>query len=230
MNSTSIFATLLLGTLPWVPLFLPINRNFEYEYSFKPKSSLSCDFPDDFLATELASFLDRWGEVASPASLILSLIPMLFSYVVGTCQCSPRESLLWFAIQWVPQWLCAWVMPFLIDFINRQTIAGKIKAYIYLGLFTLFFVIPASSLFLLPQKRMTSYLVGYLHGPIYDLWLPIDWGLIISRTIHILISLFAIMMLRPHAKVLSKIVWAPGLVAMLIANVIPFPSSVMVMA
>jgi hypothetical protein len=42
----------------------------------------------------------------------------------------------------------------------------------------------ASMLWLMPQKRGTFLLAGFIHGAIYDNWIPLDPGVVWARAAH----------------------------------------------
>jgi hypothetical protein len=60
----------------------------------------------------------------------------------------------------------------------------------------LFVMIPVSlalltalTMWFFPQKRALSAVLGFLHGPIYDRWIPVDYGVVLGRAGHGLIGI-----------------------------------------
>ena len=114
-------------------------------------------------------------------------LPGAISYLAGSCSCSPNGFLYWLLISAFP----AHVMGCgLATILHTSPSRNPRKNMLYVVLTILAsFIVLASVLWLFPQKRITFYLTGFLHGPIYDHYIPQDFGIIIARVSHLCIGL-----------------------------------------
>jgi len=113
----------------------------------------------------------------------------MIMFGTGLCQCSYTGFFFWLFVQTLPTWYLAhvlyyWILKIRFDGIQkRQCVAALVTIWSVVSLLIM------AILWFMPQKRVLSIFVGYLHGPIYDNWIPIDHGIFFSRVAHLLIAL-----------------------------------------
>lgn len=170
------------------PLLWPPARNLEYEYAIIitwlnglllplsayliPKKNIQSRPPKQlfllFLGVPLLAYLPGWS-----------------MFRLGLCQCVEMGFTFWYVLLVVPAiWLGSAVFygilrtrkqPFLSWFIGAVPL--------------LMAVVSLSVLWFFPQKRMNSLFLGFLHGPIYDRWIPLDYGVVVGRLGHAVFAL-----------------------------------------
>jgi hypothetical protein len=206
------FLTLLMLLLAAVPLVSPVGRNLEYEYAFLLSililtalpamallpvlrcSSLICQNPRLLLVDAMKLFALILAAAAAPA---------LISFAAGTCRCSPPEFWLFFLLQGTPSLLLALFLHYLFScLINSRTLRPLRCLMLFIALNAGAIGINLFMLWTEPQKRLISLVYGYMHGPIYDAWLPLDSLLMAARAVAALLFLllFAGLAFRNHLK------------------------------
>ncbi len=195
----ALFASLLAAVLP---LLLPLARNFEYEYT-----SLNA-----YLALILLPLL-ALRKAAEPKThkhliimvllvLLINLLPGLVAFGLRLCPCAPGEFFTFWALQTLPHIL--WGLA-LAQWLKTMQSAGwrnsRIAMIFGVVLLTLLLHL-AMTLWFSPQKRATHLLAGFIHGAIYDSWIPLDPGIIWSRSAHglLALSLLAFTRLLPRSR------------------------------
>lgn len=225
MNKTLFLYGSIICSLAWLPLVAPINRNLEYEYFF-------CL---NILFNVLAFLVAQIPKISKVILLEYKKL-MVFGFIVTLsplglllhdqgCPCSPLESLLWLLLLWLPGWFVTWATFFVFHSIRQLPLNLLRRLGLQLLFGILFLILPLIIMWIFPQKRLTGIYWGFIHGPIYDHWIPIDGGIILSRTIHALIGLFTVLVLRPAVTMITRFIWLPGLIALIIINLVPFPFS-----
>lgn len=181
-----------------LPLVTSIGRNLEYEYALSVSilsliiiPLLAVFFPRKYIPVygpefrPPLSFEIIWIFFLSPLILIL---PGSVMFATDLCPCSYTGFYFWIAVQALPTWYLAhvlyyWVLKLRHEGLKRnQCAAGLVTIWSVVALFIV------SVLWFMPQKRVLSVFVGYLHGPIYDDWIPVDHGIFFSRMAHVFIA------------------------------------------
>ncbi len=189
----SLLAPLLAAL---APLLLPLGRNFEYEYA-----TLNA-----YAAVILIPILALWGHPAltwkkrgiilllTPA---LNILPGLMVFALAICPCSFAEFYSFWLLQTLPHILLGLALAAAIEVGVRQGYGRSRLLGLYLGAVGLLLTHLALRLWLEPQKRTTHVLSGFLHGAIYDDWIPLDAGILWSRGAHsaLALSLLTLMVL-----------------------------------
>ncbi|MGE0174270.1 MAG: hypothetical protein AB7T49_15845 [Oligoflexales bacterium] len=172
--------------IAFVALLLPAGQSLEYEYALI----------QSIITVVCAPFL---GMLLKPTPIHFALVVIAIPAVVlslgfgaflsHACPCSYREYLTWELIQWYPSLLIGYGIGFAGTLaILRGASRPLVRKLILAALGgSLIFVL--SSLWLSPQKRIVSVLLGFLHGPLYDHWIPVTTGLVLGRCGHALAGL-----------------------------------------
>ncbi len=223
MNSKLLFYLSGFAAFSWASLVFPINRNLEYEF-FLCLNILFILLA--FIAGQIKylhqTILTQYKQLIT-FGFLATLSPLVLLLYQQSCSCSPRETLLWLMLLWGPGWLVAWGTFFATYRICQLHLPYFKRFLIQIAFGFSIGVLPLIILWIFPQKRLTGLFWGFLHGPIYDHWIPVDGGIFLSRSIHGLIGLFTVLALRPSREIISRFIWIPGLLATLIINLIPFP-------
>jgi hypothetical protein len=190
---------LILGaiylTTGLLPLWTHVGQNFEYEYALLaswtalfliPLAALI--LPDRWLGLENHVFTPSktlegyWIFFLSP--LIVPLIALWY-FSRQICQCSNAGYVFWMALIWYPAWISAHGLHHLL---LRARCLGKKRFHLFSSLFAIYVLMLIDvgiSLWFNPQKRLVHQFAGFLHGPIYDTWIPVDNGLLWTRVSHV---------------------------------------------
>lgn len=198
----------LLGAL--LPLCTTTGRNLEYEYIFLMGLAQLLTMPliPLWFKADIHWTLHRDEKLffflIGP---LLSQIPALILFATNMCRCSAFDYSFWLTIQWAPQWLLAaalWVFTAKRPQMSR----GRAIGALVVGL--LFSVIHlAAILWLFPQKRVTHFIFGILHGPIYDEWIPTNHAIVAMRLVHALIPLAVLIYCAWHQR-RRTMIWVSG--------------------
>lgn len=208
-----------------LPLLSAVGANLEYEYALIsaylslaliPAAALW--LPDRYLPRPDGERRIRvpvetfWIFLISP---LFGLAAALAVFLSGYCPCSQTGFGFWMAVLWYPAWILGHAAYHLI---LRGRVAGFSKKRLAFG-FTVIalglIVETAVPLWLNPQKRISSLIGGFLHGPIYDEWIAIDTGIILKRSAHLCIAaalLFAAFFRRQTGVFCAVIVFGAGFV------------------
>jgi hypothetical protein len=181
----AILAGFLAGALP---LLLETGRNVEFEYA-----TLSA-----WCASILCFFIRDTNYFKATLSMVASaLIPMTFWLTFSPKLCSVASSYAWFFIQVPP---AIFIFLSLRNFLSKSPLK---RSLLILGLMLLsIYVFMWSN----PQKRWVSLWFGYLHGPVYDDFIPLTFGVITARFSHFLFGIFLYFPNR-SLGLLSLITW-----------------------
>lgn len=178
-----------------LPLLTNLGTNLEYEYALLFTWLLILLMPlAGFLAPRRLFPVEDglWDLRASPefiwvfiVSPFIPLIPGAILFWTRTCLCSPSGYILWMVLLGYPAWILGHAACYGI--IRGRAAAMKKR---YLGLITLTTIlgIAGFSLIILwihPQKRINNLIFGFIHGPIYDHWIPLDLGIILVRVSYV---------------------------------------------
>ena len=185
----AIFVGFLSGALP---LVLETGRNVEFEYATLCAwvASILCLFLNDknyFLATLKVT--------------LTALITMSLCLLASPKICGLSSSYTWFFIQ---------VLPAILIFLSirnyiSQSPLKRSAIILSLMLFSIYIFMWSS-----PQKRWVSLWFGYLHGPVYDDFIPLTFGIVAARLSH---AMFGMYLTYRHRSLglLSLIVWGISL-------------------
>ncbi|MFK7825360.1 MAG: hypothetical protein AB8G05_14490 [Oligoflexales bacterium] len=192
-----IAAFLILSILP---LFAKVGQNLEYEYSlifswlvliiiplgilFLPKRYL-------YDAHHKLLILDKpewYAGLYIIICLVISLLIGWSQFLLGSCRCTPSEFWLWYGLNSIPAvilslLLCLVLINWGVKY-SRKKMIGLLSAFYLMSFLDLFFW-----LWFFPQKRISHFVFGFLHGPIYDRYIPVDMGIIFIRSAHLFLSL-----------------------------------------
>lgn len=180
-------------------MFFEVGKNLEYEYSLifswlvvlVIPAILNClpiryyEEAHQKIAFKSKYLLLLFGFIACfVASIIVGIILFIFDF----CKCSVNEYWIWQIINSIP----AIVLSLSICLVISSCQEKYSRKKIFFGLGFFYFVSILDLVFWLwffPQKRISHFVFGFLHGPIYDRFLPIDAGIFFIRFSHILLSL-----------------------------------------
>lgn len=193
MRAQWLFAVVLPLAMGALPLALPSGRNLEYEYALLvsllsvlllPYASLIYEKAPEGRRQRLLYLL--WLFLFGP---VLVLIPGTLMFLTRQCPCSSEEFRFWMLLQWYPSWLLGGGLAQVLLKVRGTYKLTKIRAaLVYACILAIFILSLAATLWFLPQKRITHFLVGFIHGPIYDEWIPIDHGIVWQRTAHVFLA------------------------------------------
>jgi hypothetical protein len=170
------------------PLLWPPARNLEYEYA------IILTWLNGLLLPLSAYLIPQKNiEGCPPKQLfLLSLGVPLLAYVpgwsmfrLGLCQCVEMGFTFWYVLLVVPAiWLGSAVFYGILRTRKQYFLPW------FIGLLPpLMAVVSLSVLWFSPQKRINSLFLGFLHGPIYDRWIPLDYGVVVGRLGHAVFAL-----------------------------------------
>ena len=193
-----LFATFF--TLSIIPLITNVGQNLEYEYSllfswvavivlplcfiFLPKSFYQLAY-NKFSSSKHINWLIAACILICAA---ISFLPGKILLWSGVCKCTSSEHWLWFGVNAIPAIALSLLLCFLIVLLREKIPRIKICMLAFF-LYLLSFLDLAYWLWFFPQKRITHLVFGFLHGPIYDRYLPIDMGIILARVSHVCLIL-----------------------------------------
>jgi len=194
-----IFAVIFLSvaTLLWPPA-----RNLEYEYT------IMLSWLYVFVLPLFAYFVPKNGTYVGPtrhsfwllAGLpILAYLPGWFMFRFGFCQCVEMGFSFWFVLLVVPAlWLGT------ASYFGIIRVRDKARLHLlYASLPMMLGIMSLSLLWFFPQKRINSIGLGFLHGPIYDRWIPLDYGVVIGRLGHAFFALAIFCFAARHHRIRS---------------------------
>ena len=166
----------------------PTARNLEYEFAVVLSWILVIILPllGLFFVTNFAVINKDMSAFAAVLAMpLLALIPGWIMFRFGLCDCVEMGFLFWAAILVLPAgWLglagFLWVQR--LRPVSRlylvAAFAPFVVSFFYLAL-----------LWFMPQKRVTSITLGFIHGPIYDRWIPVDSAVLSARFAHSLLGI-----------------------------------------
>lgn len=185
-------------------LLAPGALNFEYEYTLAAGSSiliftflyagllpLKYQLKPFNPSGSISLFSLFWFFLIAP-SIYLGTTFILYAFT--GCHCSPAGLLFWSVLEVLPSIFLAEAFSSLATVYRSKLInekwSDRLTVTAVLGI--IFFSLLLFDFFQFytePQARISSLLLGFLHGPIYDLWIPVDGGVFLARTTHSLIGI-----------------------------------------
>lgn len=188
----------LMFLLGLAGLFTPLGSNLEYEYvlilsvlTILLIPALVYGWP--FSPAPTLRTLPR--RIIPEACLVVGLVPVmamspgLLALSLQYCACGPQEFLFWMAVQWLPAWFVSYGFWAVFNDWRENGLTRRRLLLAHGFLLSLLLVQLAMTLWFLPQKRITHVLAGFLHGPIYDTWIPVDAGILWLRLSHLTLGL-----------------------------------------
>ncbi len=175
-----VLSVLVLSASPllWAPA-----RNLEYEYA------IILTWLNGLILPLFAYFIPKKHIARSPSEqpLLLFLGLPLLAYIpgwsmfrLGLCQCVEMGFTFWYVLLVVPAtWLGSAVFYGIL-----RTRKQPFRSWFIGAVPLLMAVLSLASLWFFPQKRINSLFLGFLHGPIYDRWIPLDYGVVVGRLGH----------------------------------------------
>lgn len=205
------------------PLFLATGRNFEYEYTILLNLFLLCAFPLLALVpnrNQSIALIEHVERRLVPHALwMTALFPMLlagpawYSMETGICPCSLHGFRFWYLLNCYPTILLT--QGLLVIFLRARSIGrsrlrvGTIYIFLILGMIFESLL----RIFFFPQKHLNHLLWGFLHGPVYDAWIPVDSAIIQARIACGVLALGILLFsLKPQKRK-----WSWGLVVIWLA-------------
>lgn len=192
-----ILASIIL-CLSALPLLWGPARNLEYEYALLVSWLLVLGLPLlGCLWPKHLSYLQfRRPEVAlTPTQFIvfiglpfISFIPGLIFFSSDLCGCGGMGYGLWMSLLVLPAaWLGVGGFLFATD---RQR--PRSSRWLVVLIPILWAFAGALAMWFFPQKRAINAIFGFLHGPVYDSWIPIDAGIVWARISHGILGILAL--------------------------------------
>lgn len=159
----------LLTFSPLFPLIFPIARNLEYEYSL-------------LLTAFVVPILLIMGYKAEPIRRpTIPLAGLIILGLLAYCSCSRPALSFWLLFNSAPSLFFGYFL-YRIQLRSNQLGKSKLKTLLAIGamllLLTLAFIL---TLWFSPQKRGLFLPLGFMHGPVYDFLILMNWDLAIAR-------------------------------------------------
>lgn len=171
-----------------LPLLISVGRNLEYEYALIVSWLSLVILPLSALFLPLKSLLASPPESMSRdiiwvffISPLILLVPGVSLFLNKICLCSSHGFLFWMILLAYPAHILSHGLFYALV---RGRHAGFKKRNLF-GIFCISYVFTIGvgilQLWFNPQKRIDHPLLGFLHGPIYDFWIPVDTGIFLNR-------------------------------------------------
>lgn len=206
------FMALMICLLGIIGLLTPMGMNLEYEYALSLAILILCFVPTLVYAWPFAPAIPMRTlphSIIAEMSLVFLVVPII-ALVPGSlalfwnyCACGKSEFLFWMALLVMPSWVVGYGIWSLLNAFREQGIPRPKLVKVHLAMIILLIGHLAAMMWFNPQKRMTHLFAGFLHGPIYDTWLPMDQGIVIIRLSHLTLGVclwFWAAAKRGHAK------------------------------
>lgn len=198
----------LLVSLSFSPLAFFFGKNFEYEYATFLSWAVLLVLPI-FASVVPATLINRLFEAKLPtvpgawqfrhnaklwfAALILGPLCLHFAglgaFFSGQCRCSQSGYFFWMALQVWPSYFLGLAIHGVILYRRQRSSTGRSYVSKVCAFIAASTALAAALLWFFPQKRLVSFAFGFLHGPIYDEWIPVDQGVVVAR---FAVALFAL--------------------------------------
>lgn len=156
----ALFLGLASATLP---LITATGRNFEYEYW------LIASLVFGLLTLVRATMSTTKTLGSSLVGLVATLALSALARQLLSCPCATGEFVFWGLWQFIPSAL-SWIALGLVlrKLLATESLRPAAGLFLAIGLA----IAPLLLLWFLPQKRLLTPFIGYIHGPIYDRLLP----------------------------------------------------------
>lgn len=203
MGSVLLLAPFLIA-LACVPFALPFGGNLEYEYAtvtgwlvllglpllglVVPRrlvfESLDRELPQANRRQKFSSDPIKrlvWMFAGAPIAVAF---PGILAFATNQCSCSKNGYVFWMMIQVVPAVWLGMGLFWLVLRIRCDGVQVRLRLWGLFAVISIILLISAGTLWFGPQKRIVALLLGFIHGPIYDQWIPVDHGVVLSRMCH----------------------------------------------
>ena len=207
-----MFYILLVNLFALLALVFKTSRNFEYEYSILLTNLYVFALPLLTLVLlskkkDLLSSLEKLNLKTSTLFLLACLLTPFFLahllFYLTQCPCLEQELQIWFFVNVFPSIMYAVSVSFLLMYLKSRNVHMKfflmgLCAFYIIGLFSF-----VKTLWTNPQKRVVDFLLGFIHGPIYDSWIDIDFGVVFMRSAHFFLMMalfYAVMYKWKHSS------------------------------
>lgn len=230
MKRYCVMIAALLAGLSFVPLTQSFGINLEYEYAtflgwlvlvalplvamIVPLSSIQTLF-----SPQLPALPGRWryARILTSAMMGLVVLPLclfvagLGGFASGQCKCSGSGYVFWMLIQVLPAYYLG-MSFFVLILRSRHMRSSRAISLKVTGVVVVLAILALGGLlWFFPQKRLVSVFLGFLHGPIYDEWIPVDHGVVLSRLAIVIFAIGLIFLSRRQiyrvAFFVSLVVW-----------------------
>lgn len=181
------------------PLATAVGANLEYEYAlaaaavvlllvplvavYQPVSWAPRDEDGQFAVAIPGELL--WTFVVAPA--VAGGVAFLM-FVLGKCPCSKSGFGFWMAVTYVPAVILAHAAHYALLRARMKGVSRRVCVAALVLLLVGSMLITGHDLWVNPQKRGVSLLLGFLHGPVYDDWIPFDQGILLLRSSQLLLA------------------------------------------
>ncbi|WP_141735352.1 tetratricopeptide repeat protein [Oligoflexus tunisiensis] len=170
------------------PLLLPMGRNFEYEYA--TLNAYACLLLIPFAAWIHPAFLSMPRRLLYMlAGIAGNLVPALVVFGWNMCPCASGEFFTFWWLQTLPHLCLGFAVATWVEHARRQGLSRMQLALICGFVLFISCLALATQVWWEPQKRATHIFAGFLHGAIYDSWIPLDAGIVWMRMSHICLAL-----------------------------------------
>lgn len=176
-----------------LPLLIPVCRNLEYEYALFSANIAILTFPFLAFSNRFFSLPDfhRYRITFLFGSIvILPLILLIIGWTVfalNICMCSQNGFYFWLAALWYPSWVFALSCFSLLKLLQKRVAKPKL-VLIWVSILLIGYLHASQILWINPQKRISHLFLGFIHGPIYDNWIPLDLSILLSRLGHLVVG------------------------------------------
>ena len=186
-----------------IPLIFSVGSNLEYEYS------LICGILSLFILPLSAALTPRdlipgQSNQFDPnirselflivSSFIIFLIPGFFLFATRACKCSFSGFLFWMLLEFFPISVLAHlcyenILRLKLKYDLGLTRSILVAGFHYLSLI-LIALISVFCIWWFPQKRINSYVLGFIHGAIYDPGISVGFGVFLKQISYLFLSAF----------------------------------------
>jgi len=214
-QTISIIAAALVSAS--LPFLLDEAKNLEFEYVFLTSIIAPVMFvvasvilPTKYILLPKRAFFDVI--LALVVLPVVVLIPAWARFISGSCNCSINGFHFWVVIQLLPSLVMALGLFRLVSRLRTRFFMTRwhVSRWLLVGM-VLLLIANAAVLWFMPQKRLVSMILGFVHGPIYDEWIAVDYGVILARLFHLLFWFALIVVLMPVQR------WYRGIVLVVLA-------------
>ncbi len=170
------------------PLALPMGRNFEYEYA--TLNAYACLLLIPLSAWIYPTFISiKKRLIFMLLGMVGNLLPAVIVFGWNVCPCASGEFRTFWWLQTLPHLCLGYAVATWIEYARRQGLSRMRLALICGLVLSISCLALAAQIWWAPQKRATHIFAGFLHGAIYDSWIPLDPGIVWMRVSHICLAL-----------------------------------------
>lgn len=119
-------------------------------------------------------------------------IPGVLLFLFNQCPCGQEEFAFWTTLQSTPAAFMSLGLSFIMINLRLRFLSRVPVNLFWLGVVFLITVEILAIIWFMPQKRITHWLTGFIHGPVYDSWIGVDMGIIYLRLSHIILGVLLV--------------------------------------